>query len=84
MQSASFDAANLNPIKCLGNITKAILDIPHNLDEGIWLGKRTLAQGKLPIGISFSPGFSLWHWAVMINGTVYQLCDKDTNENCVY
>lgn len=31
-QSASFDAANLNPLKCLGNISKSILDIPHSID----------------------------------------------------
>lgn len=33
--------------------------------------------GKAIIGVSLSIGVQLFHWAIMINGTVFQLTGKD-------
>ena len=81
MQSVTFDVNLLSrPTKLI----KAIVDFEDDIDAGIWLGKRALNEGKALFGFTYVPGADLWHWALMINGTIYQLSEMDSHSNCIF
>ena len=46
--------------------------------KGIWVGKRSL--GELPVGLSITASMDVYHWALMIDGTVYHVVG-DEKEN---
>ena len=69
--SLTVDLANLNPIKVASGITRAALNLPHNYNDGIWIGKRSLKKCK--IGLTIKPITDLWHYAIMIRGIVYHV-----------
>jgi hypothetical protein len=80
IQSLSFDLANVNPIKMVTGVIKGIYDAEIDIDKGIWVGKRCL--GDLPIGLTFIPELDFYHWAIMVNGVIYQVVNKDQNGEC--
>lgn len=63
---------NLNPLKTPYNTVKGIRNTLSDYDKGIWIGKRGLGGGIAP-KLSISPGIDISHWAILINGRVYQL-----------
>lgn len=65
----------LNPLKCLGNLRKHIMAFFRDYNEGIWIGKK--ACGNQIFGLSFSPGFDLYQYAILIDGNFY--CLKSAN-----
>jgi len=69
--SWEMDPADLNPLRMPRNIANALHDSAYDVDEGIWIGKRTL--GDLPLGLTFSPGFDIHHWCIQIDGVIYEL-----------
>ena len=69
--SLTLDVANLNPIRIVTGIPRAIMNATHNYDDGVWIGKRSLK--KCTIGITLSPNVDLWHYAIMIRGIVYHV-----------
>src|ERR1700722_10151553 len=64
LHSVSFNVADLNPLRSVRNITNGVINAFTNVSEGIWLGKRGLRG--LPIGISLTPGFDIYHWCIQI------------------
>lgn len=73
-RSGAFDLAEeINPIKKVYNIGKAIASLGFKHKTGIWLGTRPLASGFAFIETSFSPGFDLRHYCLMCNGVIYHL-----------
>ena len=70
-QSFHRDFANLNPIRSVTNMVRDTVASFGNKEEGIWIGKKGLRNK--PFGLTLSPGIDMYHWAIMIRGTVYQL-----------
>ena len=70
-------ASEINPIKKVVNIGKSVASFTTNYDTGIWVGKRPLASGNAMVSLSVSPNYSVEHWAIMINGTVYEVLGKN-------
>jgi len=66
-----FDVSVLNPItwprRIITNTVSALCD----QDTGIWLGKKSLKNSG--IGLTIAPGFDLLHWAIMIDGHLYEI-----------
>ncbi len=64
---------------CIPNYIEPTL---QELSKGAWIGSRSLAwmavisSGRAP---SFD-GYSLFHAALLFNGTVYQIVDKDKKD----
>lgn len=73
---------NLNPLKCLGGIARGFAALKGDLEEGIWIGKRPL--GGSALGVTFSPGADLMHWAVMINHVIFEVLGGDEDGICIY
>ena len=76
----TFDLSNLNPFIYWNSFTKAVSDLNSKYDEGIWIGKRALARSI--IGFNLKMKFDFWHYAIMIDGVVYEILkdDKDDKE----
>lgn len=64
-----------NPIKCITNLKKHIMSFFRDYNEGIWIGKR--AYGSQIFGVTLSPGFDLYQYAILIDGNLY--CLRSTN-----
>ena len=66
-----FDVAVLNPLtwprRMINNIDAAL----HEQNQGIWLGKTSL--GGYGVGMTVAPGFDLFHWAILIDGTLFEI-----------
>ncbi len=77
-----FKLSNLYWGKCLKNLIVAVNALNKDMEKGIWIGKRTLK--KALFGATFKGGIDLMHWAVMIEGVVDQLSDKDSEGYCMY
>jgi hypothetical protein len=70
--SLHFDLTNLiNPIKWVSEPFRHIVGAIKDYDKNIWIGKRSL--GEWGFGFSLIPGFEAYHYAIMIDGDVYQL-----------
>lgn len=67
------DLADYNPIKVWKGVYNGIKFNKKDFKDDVWIGKRTLASGWLSVGVTYSPGFDLMHWAVLINGRFYQV-----------
>ena len=77
--SCNFDlSSELNIIKKGANIGKGIAACTTNYSKGIWIGRRPL--GYSPVKITGIPNYSLEHWAVMINGRIYEVLGKSADE----
>jgi hypothetical protein len=73
--SLEMDLANLNPLRIPRNIVNSTISLVIDLDENIWLGKRTL--GDQPIGLSFALGSDIYHWCIQIDAVIYELLLQD-------
>jgi len=69
--SFEMDPADLNPLRMPRNVANALHDSAYDVDEGIWIGKRTLDDQ--PFGLTFSPGADIHHWCIQIDGVIYEL-----------
>ncbi len=87
--SEFYSLDNLNPVRAVTNLIRHTTSVNADYQRGIWIGKRGLASGLLP-KFSFSPGVDFAHWAILINGTCYQLggskfgaifCDWTSSDN---
>ena len=68
----------INPVKQVTGIAKSVVSMTKDYSEGIWIGRRAVLEGNLAIGTSLSPGIDGLHWAVMINGQIYQVNEIGT------
>jgi hypothetical protein len=69
--SLQFDVANLMPQRIYHNLKRSISYLDKDLAKGVWLGKRTLSIS--PFGLSTRPGIDVFHWAVLIDGHLFQV-----------
>jgi hypothetical protein len=70
--SLHFDLTNLiNPIKWVSEPFRHIMGAIKDYDKNIWIGRRSL--GAWGFGFSLIPGVEAYHYAIMIDGLVYQL-----------
>jgi hypothetical protein len=70
--SLHFDLTNLiNPIKWISEPFRHIVGAFKDYNKNIWIGKRSL--GEWGIGFSLIPGYEAYHYAIMIDGVVYQI-----------
>ena len=73
-----FDLAEeFNPLKKVANLSRSIMSFFRSYNKGVWIGKRTLGSGYIPVGLSFVPKIDLQHWAVTVEGTIYQVSLND-------
>eukprot|EP01006_Ploeotia_vitrea_P024857 TRINITY_DN57656_c0_g1_i1.p1 TRINITY_DN57656_c0_g1~~TRINITY_DN57656_c0_g1_i1.p1 ORF type:complete len:191 (+),score=22.07 TRINITY_DN57656_c0_g1_i1:115-687(+) len=71
-KSFNYDfSAALNPAKAIGNVARDVEYCLSDTDKGIWLGKKDL--GNSHVGLSLSAGVDVWHWALLIDGYLYEL-----------
>jgi hypothetical protein len=73
----------MNPLKMLGDAVRGAVAIKSDFNKHIWIGKRTLNGGNLPIGLTLAPGLDLFHYCVMIRGVVYQVAGVDKNGKAI-
>ena len=69
-------AAEINPIKRVTNVTKGIIAMGTSYAKGIWIGRAALGSGAAVLSCSLGPNYSVEHWAILINGTVYEVVGK--------
>ncbi len=65
------DIAIINPLTWPRRIINNTVAALSDKKEGIWLGKKSLADYR--IGLTIAPGFDAFHWAIMIDGHLYEL-----------
>ena len=70
----NFDIAGLNPLRAISDLKRQIEMADSNFYEGIRFGKRAL--GISPVGLTLGPGADLFHYAIVIDGTLYQVKAK--------
>jgi len=73
--SWEMDPADLNPLRMPRNIVNGFIAASRDLDEGIWIGKRSL--GNQPFGMTFIPGADGHHWCIQIDGIIYEVSGKE-------
>lgn len=67
-----FDLTNIiNPIKWISEPYRHIVGAIKDYDKNIWMGRRSL--NEVGLGFSLIPGVEAYHYAIMIDGTVYQI-----------
>ena len=72
------DVADLfNPIRMFTEPVRQIVNSTKDYKKNIWIGKRSL--GKFGVGLSFSTGTDLFHYAIMIDGFVYHVQGNKSN-----
>ena len=69
--SIELDLADLNPLRIPKKLVHGIQNATHNLEEGVWIGRRALF--KQPLALNITPGIDGFHWCIQINGVIYQL-----------
>ena len=62
-----FDVADVNPLRWPRAVVTSIQRITLDTTEGVWIGRNG------GVGFTFSPGGDLAHWAVSINGEIYEI-----------
>ncbi|CAF3793341.1 unnamed protein product [Adineta steineri] len=67
----NFDIGVLNPLTWPRRIIINSISALSDREKGIWLGKKSL--NNFGIGWTLAPGFDLFHWAIMINGHLYEV-----------
>ncbi|CAF1462472.1 unnamed protein product [Adineta steineri] len=77
-----FDIGILNPVTWPRRIINNTVAALSDQKEGIWLGKRSLSDSG--VGWTLAPGFDLFHWAIMINGQVYELALNEENKKAAH
>ena len=68
--SLTFDVSNLFQRRFSYELLTACTSFKATYNEAIWIGRRSL---KLSFGFSTRVKYDIWHYAIMINGTVYHL-----------
>ncbi len=70
--SIHFDLTNIiNPIKWVSEPYRHIVGAFKDYNKNIWMGRRSLNEYGL--GFSLIPGVEAYHYAIMIDGVVYQI-----------
>ena len=69
--SVTLDLADLNPLRIPKNLAHGIANATNDLNKGVWIGKRPIANQ--PFGLNISPGVDGYHWCIQVNGVIYQL-----------
>mmetsp|Transcript_28552 Transcript_28552/g.52177 ORF Transcript_28552/g.52177 Transcript_28552/m.52177 type:complete len:190 (+) Transcript_28552:53-622(+) len=64
-------AAVINPIRAVHNTVQMIQSDNDDKSNHVWIGRRCL--GDQPFGLSFSPGVDVYHWAIGIEGYIYEI-----------
>jgi hypothetical protein len=78
-----FDPINMvNPIKWVSEPVRHIIGACKDYDEGIWIGKRSL--GKHGIAFTNGPGIDVYHYAIMIDGTVFHIQGTKEEKHVFY
>ena len=68
----------INPVRQATNLYRGCKNMTTDYGTGIWIGRAGVGDGKCFISCSLNPGVSAEHWAIMINGTIYEVVGKDT------
>jgi len=64
-------AAIVNPLRAIRNTAQMIESDSSDKSIGCWIGRRCLGGGN--VGLSFSPGVDVYHWAIAIEGYIYEI-----------
>mmetsp|Transcript_29372 Transcript_29372/g.84090 ORF Transcript_29372/g.84090 Transcript_29372/m.84090 type:complete len:190 (-) Transcript_29372:126-695(-) len=65
-------AAILNPARAVHNVVQMVQSDNSDKTSHAWIGRRCLGDGNC-IGMTLSPGVDLYHWAVAIEGYIYEI-----------
>lgn len=72
----------LNPLKKVTAVARTIAAYSSDRRKHVWIGKRTLSSGYVPVGLNIAPGLDLYHYAIMIRGIVYQISGRTASGYC--
>jgi len=65
--------AVINPARAVHNTVQMVQSSVADKSSHVWVGRRALGgQGKNVVGLSLSPGIDVYHWAIAIEGFIYE------------
>lgn len=71
-------AAVVNPLRAVHNTVQMVQSSVADKSSHVWVGRRCLGDGNF-LGLSFSPGADVYHWAIAIEGFIYEIDVHATN-----
>lgn len=72
-QKVNIDAsAVFNPYRAAHNCVQMAQSNHANRSSHIWIGRRCLGDGNF-LGLSLVPGVDVYHWAIGIEGYIYEI-----------